>query len=788
MENNIKPIYDDIKYKDYFEPIKRLSQENNNIFDDIIKKNEINDLVMQYYIKSSTNIITIVLFPNALKYPEIVNQVLEKLRNTGDIHYTKTINCSYLMCYNLLYQLYFEYDNTHIQLTNKLRKIGFTIHNNNDIMIIIYTLKDQTCKISGTDAEYKRELREMFYNKDIENNVSGATLHNYLHISDTDAHTYDYAGVFFNDNSLKFLQRQQTWRLIRMYNTNKLFKNFKQFMSKYTQQELEKLLIFSSGVLFSYGIREANDIDGILLPTINISPSDIDNLDKNKYDISYKGSKEYNDNWEQELNNRAVFFGASNYQELVINPKYYFYFMGFKILRLKYDLMLRFKRYRPAQITDLLVIRQMFNFNYELIIPKTVSEYNETLKKDEIKDINENKLLSTIKFYLKNRYHLELSSEQIKEWIYMKYNNGVSTEQYGGNKFINFTIGNNIANKEFIYPTTDEIIKMGYMPKYIIYSSDKPYLYPGEEFKLSAQKLCNFKENEINKKNNSLRIATFNVHNFITRCNTGIAPLFGSTLNPFSKPKDINKFINLFKTINADVLCLQELVPVYKDDITFDISDPEFIRNNFNFKYFNELMENIGYKYNIIGSTTNGKFYNNEEREYYVLANGIYSKYEFIESTIYNYSYLNRNIINVKINYNNDIFNIVNTHLEYFDEKNPILLKNNITHSHLIQEFIDLDYLLDSVNQNNNNVILCGDLNINIYEKQNNYRYKYWDKQHKFIKENFINNIKGKIPTNFSQDTQTDYILTSKQMNYKNKTIIYFTKLSDHFLLYNDIY
>ena len=45
----IKPLYNDIEYKDYFEPITRFSKENDNIF---YKNKKIDDNVIQYYIKS----------------------------------------------------------------------------------------------------------------------------------------------------------------------------------------------------------------------------------------------------------------------------------------------------------------------------------------------------------------------------------------------------------------------------------------------------------------------------------------------------------------------------------------------------------------------------------------------------------------------------------------------------------------------------------------------------------------------------------------------------------------
>jgi hypothetical protein len=119
---------------------------------------------------------------------------------------------------------------------------------------------------------------------------------------------------------------------------------------------------------------------------------------------------------------------------------------------------------------------------------------------------------------------------------------------------------------------------MKYSPSVIIHSSDKPYLYEGESF---YGKNCNIDKKTfiLKKKNNTLRVLSFNVHNFISRCNQGISPMFDTALNPFETPRDINRFINFFKEQEADVLCLQELVPIYKNHIDFKKLNQNHIKN-----------------------------------------------------------------------------------------------------------------------------------------------------------------------------------------------------------------
>jgi hypothetical protein len=96
-------------------------------------------------------------------------------------------------------------------------------------------------------------------------------------------------------------------------------------------------------------------------------------------------------------------------------------------------------------------------------------------------------------------------------------------------------------------------------------------------------------------------------------------------------------------------------------------------------------MQTIGYNYKIIGSTQHGNFYENELKDYYYLSNAIYSKIKLENEEIYSFSYLNRNVLTATIKFNNKIIRIFNTHLEYFDTKNLILINSGNNENHLVK-------------------------------------------------------------------------------------------------------
>ena len=103
-----------------------------------------------------------------------------------------------------------------------------------------------------------------------------------------------------------------------------------------------------------------------------------------------------------------------------------------------------------------------------------------------------------------------------------------------------------ISNDINLYPTKNELVSKGYLPKITILEDWKPFLYPGETFNIkSIKNMCSHNE-EIKLENtkNLFSIMSFNVHNFVSRCNAGISPIFNN-INPYYKGRTINRFINI---------------------------------------------------------------------------------------------------------------------------------------------------------------------------------------------------------------------------------------------------
>jgi Zn ribbon nucleic-acid-binding protein len=263
---------------DYTEPLKRLSKENKYLEKYIPKnKNELNDTVIQFYIKSMKNISILCVYPNSVTMNDQYEILIKRLKEFGTIHYTKDISINYYTAYNLIYQLYANEErmksNAHILY--KINRLGFKKDSVNKMQVIVYSLSEKSKKeninISGSSAAFKMELRDIFVNEAIKNTKFTEDDDRYprgydfLHISDNSNQSYEYASLFFHENSMNFLEKQKSWRLLDMSKAQENFNKLKEFIYDYSMMELEKLLLNSSVTLYTHGIREANDIDGILL-------------------------------------------------------------------------------------------------------------------------------------------------------------------------------------------------------------------------------------------------------------------------------------------------------------------------------------------------------------------------------------------------------------------------------------------------------------------------------------------------------------------------------------------
>lgn len=260
-------------------------------------------------------------------------------------------------------------------------------------------------------------------------------------------------GAIFNSTSLRFYEKQDINSFIEKKFTNgfKFFHIYREWLYRTVDpRDLHKCMLFSSIVLYLLGLRDSNDLDLYISNLTNSFTSNIEHsvnssfiLENKRYkniDASIEGTFKWKHYWKNWLDSWANKVGAISFKEILINPKYHFYFMGVKTISIDCDIIRRVLRNRPRSTADLIMLNKRYDFKIQIpMIADTIVEYTQLrdLTETELKiklrnggildmDLNEvkiemrndkEKFLKTLNWILKIRFGEIISVERIKEII-----------------------------------------------------------------------------------------------------------------------------------------------------------------------------------------------------------------------------------------------------------------------------------------------------------------------------------------------------------------------------------
>lgn len=226
------------------------------------------------------------------------------------------------------------------------------------------------------------------------------------------------AKIIFNNNSLSFLENQNLKNYRKIISTSdeplKLLKTYSSHINKLASIDQIRAVLYSSSTLFSYGVRAMNDIDAYI---VNLSKDEsstkkiISQLqEKPKMDISMQGTKGWESYWKAHLHKIAQLADENNFNNLILNPKYHYYYNGNKYLSLSIDMQKRLLRLRPRAYADIIATNKLLSLNTKLPkIPTSVPYYKEIIDPMIFK--------KTIQYALKSRYNIRLTIPQIENYI-----------------------------------------------------------------------------------------------------------------------------------------------------------------------------------------------------------------------------------------------------------------------------------------------------------------------------------------------------------------------------------
>lgn len=247
-----------------------------------------------------------------------------------------------------------------------------------------------------------------------------------------------WSQIFYNDNTLDMIQKVDLSRHLHigMRRCRTYVQTFKKWW-QYKVNPIDQLrfMVFSSAILYSYGVRDCNDLDIYLSAGHpKLSKSKTPNLDKEVdaiainpktklhfIDLSSPGyddwiPKERREHWNRWfLSEFPKAFGAKNMDETIFNPQFHFYFMGLKLIYWNADIVRRQLRKRPASYADLIAINQLTNQKVE--IPPLPETFYRTVGVQNTLNTPEkiNKFLNSISLRLYERYNITMSVDDLKK-------------------------------------------------------------------------------------------------------------------------------------------------------------------------------------------------------------------------------------------------------------------------------------------------------------------------------------------------------------------------------------
>jgi glycogenin glucosyltransferase len=413
-------LFENIKSYDYFEPLLQLQlyfkKGKSKYYDNLISRckkckeynvehrekllnkynlsdNDADEIILQY-VKCRKKSFIITLWPLAQPY---LKDLINFLKEHGNVYYYKTVELKYNGIKNLMFDMYDEFtkDARYDFITKKLDYAGISKTNINKVGVVVFdNIQDK--KLSGQGSIFKKTIRNFLkdYVEKYTENVNNLRGNDLVHINDFFYQTVEYSQLFFNQNSLEFINKRRTERFLHsFFNRSFLkFNTFKRLIYDYFDpKEIMRICFMGGGVQYSYGIRPMNDIDCVIINTYseNSRDGEVDNFIYNNFvniatkmefaDLNIEDSSSWRPTWTIKNNKILKEINVKTFSDIVLDPVNHYYYKGFKLYKLDFEIVRKFLRGGPGDYGDIAVLylkykdivenKIMIDKNMKVILP-----------------------------------------------------------------------------------------------------------------------------------------------------------------------------------------------------------------------------------------------------------------------------------------------------------------------------------------------------------------------------------------------------------------------------------
>jgi hypothetical protein len=450
---NLKPTFQ-IEDFDYIEPIKKLAEyykeSSSDYYQKVIssygKENlkvpvflkdfdyDKDEILLQYSKCISDSSIMIVWPISNIKTIQDTS-FYNEIQKHGKVHWIKEINLTKKQVQGLIYQVYYDKSGfKEMKAIKGKQEKSKADEQKNKFFIIMYKA-DKFNEISGTDAALKVKFREIL--RSSSGTPSDTKPNLFLHITDNHTQVVELAQLFCNKNSIRILQYQRLDRILykdfyKSYVNLMTYKNW--IYQNIDPLEHVRFLLVSGITLYALGLRQASDVDIIILPyprSNTKTPNFFKIIDEylfnkssrfegmegviKKEDGWYLGEVKYDYMNEWTEKEWPALYGAPSMDDTILNPEFHFYYFGLKMIVTKAEVKRRIKRSRAAAYADLIAMIKVLDVPIQIPpVPKSYWSAHEFKEYTE-KDINT--LYKKTQWYLRKRYNIFMEFDEIKRYV-----------------------------------------------------------------------------------------------------------------------------------------------------------------------------------------------------------------------------------------------------------------------------------------------------------------------------------------------------------------------------------
>ena len=362
------------------------------------------------------------------------NYYVTNLKKTHILYGIKTIDVKFDLLSKILYQVKYQHIDTYDKLLSQISEDYpfYDKYNLEHIEINILMIVDKK--------------KEIIILQELKNSIVFYTNSNYQ--------KKVVSSLFYNDNSMKFMDKQDLKKLLSTEYKNNLkqFFNIQEEVNKFDYFTQEKIMYYSSLIFMLLGFRKNNDVD-IYIDNINEIGKKNEVMNKfNKLenvDFSMKNTDKWPSHWDTWLDEWAKDAGANYFEEILGIQDYYFYFCGAKIIDINVDISRRKIRKRPASNADLIMLNNIYDLNIK--IPQIMEYYIEYKKVETLNESEKKELLQNGAIYDENNREYKINKKTNINYFLIK------TQEYLQNRF-NYDM--NIDELKKIFNIKDKIRKI----------------------------------------------------------------------------------------------------------------------------------------------------------------------------------------------------------------------------------------------------------------------------------------------------------------------------------------